>query len=61
MEDVARERIAGGDDRLTLVCGDGLFEAEHLPDGIHPGDEGHRILAAAFGVPVRAALEESDA
>jgi lysophospholipase L1-like esterase len=56
MEDVARERIAGGDDRLTLVCGDGLFEAEHLPDGIHPGDEGHRILAAAFGVPVLAAL-----
>lgn len=57
MEDVALERIAGGDDRVTLVRGSGLLEAEHLPDGIHPGDEGHRILAVAFGGAVREALE----
>jgi lysophospholipase L1-like esterase len=57
MEDVTLERIAAGDDRLTLVRGGGLLEPAHLPDGIHPGDEGHQILAVAFGGAVRKALE----
>jgi lysophospholipase L1-like esterase len=57
MEDVTLERIAAGDNRLTLVRGGGLLEPAHLPDGIHPGDEGHQILAVAFGGAVREALE----
>ena len=56
MEEVAHARIAGGDRRLTLVSGDGVLTADHLPDGIHPGDDGHRILAEVFGGAVAAAL-----
>jgi lysophospholipase L1-like esterase len=59
MEDVAHECIAAGDERLTLVPGRGLLERDDLPDGIHPGDDGHRTLAAAFGGAVREALEVS--
>ena len=59
MEEATLERIADGDAALTLVRGGGLLEAEHLPDGIHPGDEGHQILAVAFGGAVREALEAS--
>lgn len=57
MEEVTLARIAAGDRMLTLVPGGGLLEPGHLPDGIHPGDDGHRILAAAFGTAVREALE----
>jgi len=57
MEDVTNECIAAGDDRLTLVPGGRLLEPDDLPDGIHPGDDGHRTLAAAFGGAVREALE----
>jgi len=54
----AIDRAARGrdDDRLTVVDGDGLLTAELLPDGIHPGDEGHEILARAFGGAVAGAL-----
>jgi lysophospholipase L1-like esterase len=44
------------DDRMWLVDGLPLLRSEHLPDGIHPGDEGHEILAAAFGDAVVEAL-----
>jgi lysophospholipase L1-like esterase len=56
MEDVVRELIAAGDQRLTLVEGGGLVEAEDLPDGIHPGDHGHAVLADAFGSAVAAVV-----
>jgi lysophospholipase L1-like esterase len=56
MEDVARERIAGGDDALTLVEGRGRLLPRDLPDGIHPGDDGHAALAAAFGGAVHDAM-----
>jgi hypothetical protein len=59
MEEVALERVAAGDGRVALVRGSGLLEPDHLPDGLHPGDEGHRILAVAFGGAVREVLEES--
>jgi lysophospholipase L1-like esterase len=49
MEEVARERIAAGDTRLTLVEGGDLVGPDDLPDGIHPGDHGHTVLAEAFG------------
>jgi hypothetical protein len=57
MEDVTSECIAEGDERLTLVPGGGLLEPGDLPDGIHPGDDGHHTLAVAFGGAVREALD----
>ena len=59
MEEVVRERIAGGDERIALVEGRDLVGAEDLPDGVHPGDHGHTALAAAFGDAIAAALAGS--
>lgn len=56
VEDATRERMARGDRRLRLVRGGGLLRADQLPDGIHPGDQGHEVLAASFGAAVAAAL-----
>jgi len=56
MEEVARERIAAGDSRLVLVEGGGLIGPDDLPDGIHPGDHGHSVLADVFGSAVAAAI-----
>src|SRR5262249_41871274 len=55
MEDVARESIAAGDEHLALVGGGALVGPDDLPDGIHPGDHGHAMLAEAFGRAVAAA------
>ena len=55
MEDLTRELIAAGDEHLTLVEGGDLIGADDLPDGIHPGDHGHAVLADAFGGAVAAA------
>jgi lysophospholipase L1-like esterase len=55
MEELARELIAAGDEHLTLVEGGGLVAADDLPDGIHPGDHGHEVLAEVFGGAVAAA------
>jgi lysophospholipase L1-like esterase len=54
MEDVARELLEAGDAQLTLVEGGDLVGADDLPDGIHPGDHGHAVLADAFGSAVAA-------
>jgi hypothetical protein len=59
IEAVVHERIAAGDHRLELVPGAPLLSAAHLPDGIHPGDEGHALLATAIGTVVAGALERS--
>src|SRR5439155_5646173 len=56
MEEVAQERIAAGDDALTLVSGQGLVGPDDLPDGVHPGDHGHAALAERFRGAVAAAL-----
>jgi lysophospholipase L1-like esterase len=56
VEEVVQARIDAGDVRLTLVSGDGVLEPSHLPDGIHPGDEGHAILAERFGSAVADAI-----
>jgi hypothetical protein len=56
MEHLTRELIDAGDARLTLVEGGDLVTADDLPDGIHPGDHGHQILADVFGTAVAAAL-----
>lgn len=59
IEETTQARIDAGDTRLTLVSGDGVLAPEHLPDGIHPGDEGHLVLAETFGAAVAAALKGS--
>jgi lysophospholipase L1-like esterase len=59
MEAVVDARVAAGDDRLHLVRGLDLIGAEHLGDGIHPDDEGHRRIAAAVGGVVRAMIGPS--
>jgi lysophospholipase L1-like esterase len=43
IEDVATERAD-----VTLVPGLPLVPPEQLPDGIHPGDEGHAAMSAAI-------------
>ena len=53
MEEVAAERRAAGDEHLILVPGGDVLTPDDLPDGIHPGDTGHRTLAAVFGAAVR--------
>lgn len=55
MEDAVGERVARGDRKLRLVSGRGVLEKEQLPDGIHPGDDGHATLARVFGTAVAAA------
>lgn len=50
---------AVADDGMTLVPGGGVLDPGLLADGVHPGDEGHRVLAAAFGTAVRAAYDST--
>jgi lysophospholipase L1-like esterase len=56
MEHLTRELIDAGDAQLTLVEGGDLIGPDDLPDGIHPGDHGHEVLADAFGAAVAFAL-----
>jgi lysophospholipase L1-like esterase len=56
IESVTRDRIVGGDYALSLVAGESIIEAGHLADGIHPGDEGHKRIAATVGKALNAAL-----
>ncbi|HEY7946541.1 MAG TPA: SGNH/GDSL hydrolase family protein, partial [Acidimicrobiales bacterium] len=49
MEDTVRGRIDEGDQNLFLVEGLSVVDPADLEDGIYPGDEGHRRLAAAIG------------
>jgi lysophospholipase L1-like esterase len=60
IESVTRERIVAGDATLSLVAGAGVINAEHLSDGIHPGDEGHRRIAAAVGKALTTAMSYSE-
>jgi hypothetical protein len=46
---------AARDARLSLVPGAALLRPDQLPDGIHPGDEGHAALADTIGPLVAAA------
>ncbi len=60
IEAVVRERM-GADDRLTLVEGATVIGEEHLEDGLHPGDEGHKRIAAAVVKVLTASLKHSGA
>lgn len=54
---VHRFATSTGDVRTTLVPGLDLVPAAELVDGIHPGDAGHRSLAAGVTSQVAAGLE----
>jgi lysophospholipase L1-like esterase len=54
IEEVVMAR-ADRDARLSLVPGAALLRPDQLPDGIHPGDDGHAALADAIGPLVAAA------
>jgi lysophospholipase L1-like esterase len=54
------ERRCQGDPRLHLVRGGELLTAGQLADGVHPGDEGHRVLAEAIGSAVRASMDATN-
>jgi lysophospholipase L1-like esterase len=58
MERAVAAQVAAGDEWLWLVAGQDLLTADLLGDGIHPGDEGHRVLAATIGAKVAAVLQE---
>jgi lysophospholipase L1-like esterase len=56
MEALIRQRIDAGDQQLRLVRGLDLLGEEHLGDGIHPNDEGHRRMAAVLGDAARSMI-----
>ena len=60
IESVTSDRMATGDNALSLVTGQGIVDADHLADGIHPGDEGHKRIAAAMAKALTAALASAD-
>ncbi|MGW0394492.1 GDSL-type esterase/lipase family protein [Streptomyces sp. NPDC003042] len=55
MERATRDRIAAGDGHLALLPGRDLLGPEHLADGLHPDDAGHRILGLAVATALRRA------
>ena len=59
IESVTRQRIDEGDDALSLIEGLGIITAEHLDDGIHPGDEGHKRIAASVVKALTASLKSA--
>ena len=61
MEDAVRALIDDGDTLLTLVPGADILDPALLADGVHPGDEGHAVLAKAFGAAVVRAYEARQA
>ena len=57
IEDVTREAIAAGDRNLVLVPGLPILNGSQLPDTIHPGDEGHALMARTIGKAARELLD----
>ncbi|MDJ1132408.1 SGNH/GDSL hydrolase family protein [Streptomyces iconiensis] len=47
VESAVGDRIAAGDTHLALLPGAPLLGPEHLPDGLHPDDTGHALMATA--------------
>ncbi len=59
IETVTRDRIVAGDETLALVAGEAIITAEHLGDGIHPDDEGHKRIAATVGKALTQAMKSA--
>ena len=60
-EAVVTQRQEQGDERLFLVPGRDLVPESHLPDGIHPDDEGHQQMAAVLGPVLSRAVRQGEA
>jgi hypothetical protein len=60
IETVTRDRIVSGDQTLALVAGEAIITADHLGDGIHPDDEGHKRIAATVGKALTQAMKAAD-
>ena len=60
IESVIRDRIVEGDHTLALVAGEAIINADHLGDGIHPDDEGHKRIAATVGKAMGLALKAAN-
>lgn len=58
MEEVGT-RMAADDPLLTVLPGGDVLDPALLADGVHPGDEGHHVLARAFGEAVAAAYRST--
>jgi lysophospholipase L1-like esterase len=61
MEDAGRALVDAGDELLTVLPGGDLLAPTLLADGVHPGDEGHQVLARAFGEALVVAYESTQA
>jgi hypothetical protein len=59
IETITRERIVAGDTTLSLVAGEAMISEEHLADGIHPGDEGHKRIASSVTRALNAAMKST--
>jgi hypothetical protein len=60
IEMVTRDRIVCGDHTLSLVAGKSMIHADHLADGYHPGDEGHKRIAATVARALTAAMTSAN-
>ena len=60
-EAAVERRQKDGDAQLWLVPGRELVPEIHLPDGIHPDDEGHRLMARLLGSTLARAAREGNA
>lgn len=60
IESVTRERILDGDRTMALVAGEDVIGADHLADGIHPNDEGHKRIAATVVKAMNAAMKAAE-
>jgi lysophospholipase L1-like esterase len=61
VEDLITVLHNAGASNLHLVRGLPLLSGHQLPDGVHPGDDGHRILAEAIGGTVAAVTKGNGA
>ncbi len=57
IESATRDRIVSGDETLALVAGGAIITADHLGDGIHPDDEGHKRIAATVSKALTQAIK----
>ncbi|MFF8377705.1 GDSL-type esterase/lipase family protein [Streptomyces sp. NPDC015661] len=56
MERAGRDLAAEGDPHLRVLSGRPLLGPEHLADGLHPNDAGHKRLGTAVATALRGTL-----
>ncbi len=58
MEETIHELMAAGDSKIYLVEGGTVVTPSDLADGVYPGDEGHKRIAAAVGKHLSPHMDE---